>query len=136
MDVSAELKEWVQIYLKSRDVLQKSIAGFESLNGDFVVRKSSGDVLFLIRPELSDADEVVQKAGNIGLVVLNTKKNVDFVVANWEKFSKLPGLCIYFVNPKANDKWLLYPYTHNQVTEKASLKRGLESLFSMVLPYT
>ena len=56
MDVSAQLKEWTQIFLKSRDVLQKSITGFESLNGDFVVHKSSGDVIFLIRPEFSNAD--------------------------------------------------------------------------------
>ncbi|VVB80942.1 Uncharacterised protein [uncultured archaeon] len=137
MDVVSQLKEWVQIYLKSRDILQKSIAGFESRDDDFVVHKTTGDVPFFIRPEFADVDEIVQKvSGNAGLVVLNTKKNVDFVVSNWDRLSKLQGLCIYFVNPKSNDKWLLYPFTHNQVTEKASLKRGLESLFSMVAPYT
>jgi len=133
MDVVSSLKEWVQIYLKSRDVLQKSITGFEILNGDFVVHKSTGDVLFLIRPEFSDAGEIVEKAtGSAGLVVLNTKKNVDAVIANWSKLCKLKDLCIYFVNPSANEKWLLYPYTHDQITEKVALRRGLESLFSMV----
>ncbi len=133
MDVVAQLKEWTQIYLKSRDVIQKAIVGFEDLNSDFVVHKTAGDVLFLIRPELADAGEVVEKAtANAGLVVFNTKKNVDFVIANWDKLAKLKGLCIYFVNPKLNEKWLLYPYTHDQITEKAALRRGLESLFSMV----
>ncbi len=136
MDVSAQLKEWTQIFLKSRDVLQKSITGFESLNGDFVVRKSTGDVVFLIRPEFSNADEVVEKAqSNAGLVVLNTKKNVNSVIASWDKLAKLKGLCIYFVNPNLNEKWLLYPYTHDQITEKPALRRGLESLFSMVPAY-
>jgi hypothetical protein len=136
MDLVSQLKEWAQIYLKSRDVLQKSITGFESLNGDFVVHKTTGDVLVLIRPELSDAGEIVEKsAGSAGLVVLNTKKNVDFVVSNWDKLSKLKGLCIYFVNPAANEKWLLFPFTHDQITEKPVLRRGLESLFSMVPPY-
>lgn len=132
MDIVVQLKEWVQIYLKSRDILQKSITGFENLNGDFVVHKASGDVPFFIRPELKDDDFLQKITGSAGLVVLNTRKNVDFVVSNWDKFAKLQGLCIYFVNPKANDKWLLYPFTHNQITEKASLKRGLDSLFSMV----
>jgi len=132
MDIVVQLKEWVQIYLKSRDILQKSITGFENLNGDFVVHKTFGDVVFFIRPELKDVEVLQRIAGSAGLVVLNTRKNVDFVVSNWAEFSKLPGLCIYFVNPKADDKWLLYPFTHNQITEKASLKRGLESLFSMV----
>ncbi|MEM3154715.1 MAG: hypothetical protein QW165_04080 [Candidatus Woesearchaeota archaeon] len=136
MDVAAELKEWAQIFLKSRDVLQKSIIGFENLNGDFVVKKTTGDVLFLVRPELHDIGEIVSKVqGSAGLVVLNTKKNVDFVVSNWDKLAKLQKLCIYFVNPKTNDKWLLYPFTHNQITDSSALKRGLESLFSMVPAY-
>jgi hypothetical protein len=136
MDIASQLKEWAQIYLKSRDILQKSITGFENLNGDFVVHKTSGDVPFFIRPELKDSDVFERITGSAGLVVLNTRKNVDFVVSNWDKLSRLQGLCIYFVNPVVNDKWLLYPFTHNQITEKASLKRGLESLFSMVPAYT
>lgn len=133
MDVSAELKEWTQIFLKSRDVLQKSITGFENLNGDFIVHKTSGDILILIRPVLQNVDEVVVKSqGSSGLVVLNTKKNVDAVISNWDKLAKLKGLCIYFVNPKTNDKWLLYPFTHNQITERSALRRGLESLFAVV----
>jgi len=116
--------------------MQKTISGFENLNGDFVVHKTTGGVLFLVRPELLNVEEVLQKAaGSAGLVVLNTKKNVDAVLANWDKLAKLKGLCIYFVNPKANEKWLLYPYTHDQITEKPALRRGLESLFSMVPAY-
>ncbi|MBW2970191.1 hypothetical protein KY309_03130 [Candidatus Woesearchaeota archaeon] len=133
MDSTTELKEWVQIFLKSRDILEKSISGFEDLNGDFVVHKSSGDVFFFVRPELADVSGIVEKvSGSAGLVVLNTRKNVDFVVSNWGTLAKLPGLCIYFVNPAANEKWMLYPYTHNQITEKSALKRGLLSLFSTV----
>lgn len=136
MDIAAQLKEWAQIYLKSRDAMQKSITGIDNLNGDFVVHKLTGDVIFLIRPELSDVSEILAKSsGSSGLVVLNTKKNVDFVVSHWDKLSKLKGLCIYFVNPTVNDKWLLYPYTHEQITERPALKRGLESLFSMVPAY-
>ena len=137
MDIASQLKEWAQIFLKSRDVMQKSITAFENLNGDFIVHKASGDVFFLVRPELSDVGEIFEKASaNAGLVVLNVKRNVDFVISNWDKLSKLKGLCIYFVNPKADDKWLLYPYTHDQITERSALRRGLESLFSMVPAYT
>ena len=137
MDVSTELKEWAEIYLKNRDILQKTITGLEDTNGDFIMYKTSGDVVFLIRPELSDIEGVVEKApGNTGLVLLNTKKNVDTVISNWDKLSKLKGLCIYFVNPKVNEKWLLYPYTHDQITEKVALKQGLQTLFSTIPTYT
>ena len=96
---SLSWKEWMQIYLKSRDSIQKVITGFENLNGDFVVHKTSTDVLFLIRPEFTNVDEIADKA--VGLVVLNTQKNVKFVISNWDKLSKLKELCIYFVNPKS-----------------------------------
>ncbi len=136
MDLVVELKEWAQIFLKSRDAVQKSITGIENLNGDFIVHKAAGDILFLVRPEILNVDEIVQQAaGSSGLVVLNTKKNLDLVIANWDKLAKLKGLCIYFVNPKSNEKWLIYPFTHDQITEKPALRRGLESLFSMVPPY-
>ena len=136
MDDAAQLKEWAQMYLKSRDVMERRITKLEDLNGDFIVHQTSGDVLFLIRPELTDVDEVCEKAnGRVCVVVLNIKKNVDKVIKHWENLAPLKGLCIYFVNPALNEKWLLYPYTHNQITEKASLRRGLESLFSMVPIY-
>jgi len=124
------LKEWVQILLKNRDVMQQSITGFENVNGDFIVHRSTGDELFLIRPEANDVNEIVQKTtGKTGLVVLNTRKNLEFVIANWDKLAQLKGLCIYFANPAANEKWLLYPHTHNLITEKAALRRGLEAMF-------
>ena len=136
MDVVAELREWAKIYLSSRDALTKLILGFDDAGSDFVVHKSSGDVLFLIRPVLSDVSEVVDKCqGSLGLVVLNTKRNVDFVLSNWQKFAQFKGLCIYFVNLVSNEKWLLYPFTHDQITDKSALRRGLESLFLSVPEY-
>jgi len=109
--MAEELKEWIQLYLKNRDVLQRSITGFESLNGDLIVHKDSGDVIFFIRPELDEIESLVDKArGKSGLVVLNTQKNLNAVLKNWDALSTLKELCIYFVNPIVNEKWLLYPY--------------------------
>ncbi len=76
-------------------------------------------------------NQAVLSCGN-DLLLETRHANTTFVVANWDKLSNLKGLCIYFVNPKLNEKWLLYPFTHNQITERSALKRGLESLFSMV----
>ena len=129
-----ELKEWIQSYLKNRDAVEGDILSFEDKGSDFIVHKKSGPVLFLIRPDISDTAEL-NISGKFSLVVKNNRKNLDFVINRWDVFSKLQGLCIYFVNPRTNDKWLLNPYVHNQVTEKSALKRGLQSLFSMVSSY-
>lgn len=124
------------IYLKSRDAVSQSIVNIDDLGNEFVIHRASGDTLFLMRSELSDIGEILEKVkGQTGLVVLNTKRNVDFVIANWVEFAKCEKLCIYFVNPVSNEKWLLYPHTHDQITEKVALRRGLEALFAEVAPY-
>ena len=87
-------------------------------------------------PEIKNADEIKDNKEQIGLVVLNTKKNVESMIANWVELSKNQKLCIYFVNPKTNEKWLIYPHTHNQITEKAALRRGIETMFSEITPYS
>ncbi len=127
-----ELKEWIKNYLNSRDLMEQMIVSIEDKNEDFVVHKKNGDVNFLIRHELLDANEIKQINRKTGLVVLNSRKNLDFVINNWQIFSAVKELCIYFVNPTLNEKWLLYPYTHNAITEKSALKRGLLTLFSSV----
>ncbi len=139
MDARKVLQDWAVIYIKNKDVVQKSITSIdENVDGfDFIVRKTSGDQFFLVRPEFSDVDEVVVKGADkqLGLVILNIRENLNKVIASWDKLCRLKGLCIYFVNPKSSNKWLLFPYTHEQITERAALKRGLESLFSMVEAY-
>jgi len=127
-----DLKEWIKNYLTSRDVIEAQIVSIEDNEKGFIVHKKNGDVSFLIKPELVDMAELKQISGKTGLVVLNSRKNLDFVINNWQMLSTIKELCIYFVNPTVNDKWLLYPHTHNAITEKVALKRGLLTLFSMV----
>ena len=126
-----DLRDWMKTFFKNRDLFESRIVNFEDVGSDFVVHRSDGDVFVFVRPELSDVSDVVQKdAAKAGLALLNTKKNVAAVISNWDLLSSKKGLCLFFVNPKTNDKWLLYPYTHNQITDRSALKLGLESLFS------
>lgn len=127
-----ELIEWILVFLQNRDIFNRVIAGFERINGDLLVKRSIGDLLVLVRPVLKDVSDAVSSSGPCSLVVLNVKGNLDVVLKNWDSLAKKKDLCIYFVNPASNDKWILYPFTHNQITEKASLRKGLETLFSMV----
>lgn len=132
MNVHAQLKEWALAYVKSRDAFDKAIIKLESLDGDFVAHKHSGEVVrFLVRPEV-DVGELAAAEGRVSAVVLNTRGNVDRVVGAWERLAKKKGLRLFFVNPVANEKWLLYPSTHDRVIERKALKRGLYGLFAAV----
>lgn len=130
-----DLKEWTKTLLRARDAMKQEIQSIEDKGQDFVVHKTAGDHHFLIRPQLTAVDDVAKSAtGPLGLVILNTKKNLNFVLDNWQALAAHKQLCIYFVNPSTNDKWLLYPYTHNQITEKTALRRGLEAMYAEVPP--
>jgi len=138
MDIKKELKEWAIDYVKSRDAMQKTILSIDEQGDDFVVKRSGAEDFFLIRPVFADVEGVVSKGdASVGLVVLNTRENLSSVISGWDKLCRMKGLKIYFVNPKASGdkKWLLAPYTHERISDRSALKKGLESLFSMVEPY-
>ena len=47
---------------------------------------------------------------------------------------KIKYLVVYFVNPfsKIEKKWIIYPSTHNRISDEASLKPGLRAMFDTV----
>lgn len=133
MTVALQLKTWIQTLLKSRDAMHQAITSFEDTPSGFIVHKKIGDHLFFIRADIVNVSELTQKTTTpITIIALNTRKNVNFVISHWELLSKIKQLTIYFVHPTKNEKWILAPYTHNQITEKIALRKGLEALFSEV----
>jgi len=136
-----ELKEWLVHYIKNRDILLKQIDSVNEKDKewDVVVKtKAGGERYYLIIPELENLDEIAKKLDDktITLIVLNKKKNLDILIENWSKITHHPKFCIVFANPKSEleKKWLVFPHTHEKVTEKASLTRGLKTLFQTVDP--
>ena len=61
------------------------------------------------------------------VICLNKKENLKFIIENWVKFIIFKKLCLIFVNPKKNTKWLIIPYNHNKISE--DIKPGLKTLF-------
>jgi len=132
MTLKEELREWTLVFLKNRDLYKQEIERIEKLDGDFVVHKKNTRTRFMIRPELDDVGEVAREDGALSVVLLNRQKNVDAVAKGWDKIKDKPNLCIFFVNPLANEKWMIFPKTHDLITEREALKKGLESLASAV----
>jgi len=130
----AKLKEWMLTYLKNRDIYEGRIKSIEECGDDFVIHRDDGDVLVLVSGHLSDSQSMVASAkkGRVIVAALNIKSNVEFLVKNWDSLKPFKGLSFYFVNPDTNDKWVIYPYTHDLITERAALKKGLLSLFGSI----
>ena len=135
------LKEWALNYVKNKDLLVRQIEKIEENKEgwDIVVTTKSGEKFYLVIPKIDDFKKIMEKVKghHLTIVVFNTKENLDAVMENWGKVKDHEHLAIMFVNPDSqlDKKWVVFPYTHHKVTEKASLKRGLKTLFQTVEPW-
>lgn len=135
------LKEWVIGYLKNKDILEKRIEDIKPDEDGFdvVVKFNDKTQFFLIKPTIGNFDEIIEKIknkGNVSLVVLNNRGNLDGVITNWDKLTEYKSFNVFFINPfsKMDKKWIISPYTHSKICDKGSLKSGLKSMFEMVEP--
>jgi len=134
------LTDWIINYLKNRDIMfrkieevKKNKAGF-----DAYVKFKDREQFILVRPVI-DVDELfngVDEGKHLLIVVLNTISNFQMLLKNWDKFTRFKHLSVYFVNPfsKLDKKWVIHPYTHNNICEQNALEKGLKAMFEMVEP--
>jgi len=143
-DVSSFLAEWTVSYLKNKDILAKRIESIEKDKNGFniIVNYSDRINFFVIMPIINDITGLIKKMNDkeahYGLVTLNNRLNLDFLVKNWNALSEFRNLCIYFVNPfsQLDKKWLVFPYTHSRVCDESLLASGLKAIFDTVEPIT
>jgi len=139
----SDLVEWTINYLKNKDLYLKEIELIEENKKgfDIYIKFKGKEQFFIVKPVIKDVDNVLSKFDSeryFGLVVLNTIENFEVLVKEWDKFVEFKHLCIYFVNPfsKLDRKWIIYPYTYNNICEKDALEKGLRAMFEMVEPLT
>ncbi|MBW2989002.1 hypothetical protein KY358_01655 [Candidatus Woesearchaeota archaeon] len=133
------LTEWIINFLKNRDSFTGKIELIEKGKGGFDVHVKYKDKeqFFIVKPIIKDIDEMITKFdedGYFGLAVFNTRANLDALLKNWDKLARFKRLGVYFVNPfsKTDKRWIVYPYTHNNICERGALEKGLNSMFEMV----
>lgn len=137
------LVDWIVDYLKNRDLLFRNIESVERNKEGFEVyiKFKEKEQFFIVKPVIENIDEILSKFDenrHFGLVLFNTMGNFDILLKNWKKFIRFKNLSIYFVNPFSNldKKWIIHPYTHENICEKSALEKGLRAMFEMVEPLT
>ena len=131
--VAAYLKDWLITYLKNRNIEK-----IEEKGETVLVQYKDRDVTFYVRPFIKDFAEFAHQKKGTAIVVFNAKENLDAVFSSWKGIKENKLITIYFVNPLSTleTKWILAPYTHDRVSDVATLKQGLKSMFEMVEPLT
>ena len=135
------LVDWTVSFFKNKDLLAKKIASIEKNKDGFDISIKFKDKwqYVVVEPQLNDIDTILRKFNGkdyFTIVTLNSSKNLDIVVKNWQKLASFKLLSIMFVNPvsETDKKWVIFPHTHSMVADGASLELGLKSMFGMVEP--
>jgi hypothetical protein len=139
-DTRVVLKEWIIEYLKSKDLMTRHITAIKQneQDADVVIESALKNQLIIVQPQLGDLGRLqALKDKHIVLVTTNTKENMEFLLSNWAEIVQCQHLSVYFVNPNSSldKRWVIFPATHDRITERNALRKGIESLFATVEPW-
>ena len=129
------LMDWFEVYLRHKDVFLKKIQGVEKKDNIMNVAFKDAPKSYFFYLNLKDVQmDKVKAAQNPSIVFLNNPENLKEVLRIWPKMIEIRMLSIYSVNPfsEIDNKWILFPYTHHQVSDPESLELGLKAMAEMV----
>ncbi|MBT3405664.1 hypothetical protein HN419_00695 [Candidatus Woesearchaeota archaeon] len=100
------------------------------------------DHKYHIEPFLDDVSlikDLKKITDHSSLVVYNTEENFKYALTHWKEIVGIGRhFSLYFVNPfsKTEKKWIVFPQTHDQISEGQKIKDGLKSLSESVCQTT
>ena len=98
MEDKLSLKDWTIHFLKQRDIYENKIVSINDKDDNIIVKYEDKELIVFIVSEFQDLSflEGLEKDKPIGIVVLNKKNNLDFLINNWDFF-------IQFKSPPAQN---------------------------------
>ncbi len=131
-------------YLVNKDIIQRKIEAIDDSAEDalLVSLRDGKKHKYLIVPFLENLEAALAQLKEYelcSLVVYNARQNLDSVIRHWETLVTFKRhFSIYFVNQfsQLEKRWVIFPTTHQLITDKTGLKPGLEALFVTVEPIT
>ncbi|MBW2964558.1 hypothetical protein KY363_03790 [Candidatus Woesearchaeota archaeon] len=131
------LMDWFVRYMKNRDLVFRKISEITEEENKVIVHQKDGKQIHnYVEPFPEDVLATVKAIPEQekGLVMFNSAENFSSMMKSWKELAEINNLSIYFVNPfsKLDKRWIVKPYIHGRVSDAASLKEGLNSMYLMV----
>jgi hypothetical protein len=128
--MSLNIMEWTEAYLKYKDSIQRKIIKLEKSGNNLVCELKDGSThKYLCIDDLSSLS--LGDLDGFRVSCLNTKKNLDWVVKNWQEIKESDTVFL-FANPKKAVHWSVNPKLHDSISDKSAIKQGLKSLFESI----
>ncbi len=125
------LQEWFMTWAKNRCAVRGETLENGTNEYNNLIRNGETTTGVIIQNQLTK-ETLPFLQQHVYLVIGNNYENLKTVLIFWNELAKNQNLCILFVNPISSEKWIVYPYTHNRISEKATLEKGLRSLMDAV----
>lgn len=119
---------WTEEYLKYKDTVQRRIQNIKRINEQEILceLKNGEQKIYLCLDSLENTK--IEDIKNKNVSCLNTKKNLDWLINNWNELKK-ENTTFFFANPKKAMHWSINPKIHDGVADKTATKTGLKALF-------
>ena len=126
--MNQRLRDWAENFLRHRDLFKKNLKDIKETNDGFIAHFKTKDEKYIIQENLELDD--IPKDENICYVTMNNQKNFTKLLTDWKILVSFKNLRIIFVEKISTGKhWVVNPHIHDKISEKASLKSGLKSLY-------
>ena len=123
------LKDWALHFVKHRDLFLKNLTDIEEYDDSFIANFKTKAERYIVRENLKIEDNL-SKDESIVIVTLNNARNFQVLISEWKVLISFPKLKVIFVEKISNGKhWIIHPYMHDKISDKASLKQGLKALY-------
>ena len=122
----SSLREWVQQFIKHKDVFDRKITAIDDSKDVIVVkRKDNTAQRWVVSDQFSYSGASKEQTA---IACLSSRENIKAVVKVWPQLVKDAMLSIYFVNLKNGNKWNISPRVHDLIADTSTLESGLVSL--------
>lgn len=140
-----ELKEWIIEFMKNKDLLQKKIVEIKNLDKSVEIQYKDKRHIFFIQKEVNFTEiaDVLEQSNkdntlHVSIVCPNKRSNLNTLLEHWNRIKDFVRFSMYFVNvsSQTEKKWVIHPRVHHKISDPASLKLGLETMFTTVQEMT
>ncbi len=125
-----DLKQWTIFFVRNKDIFEKKLERFEDEDTFITFYFKDRIVTYLVLEYLDDSSlKFCHKDGYKSIVCQASKKNLKFIVDNWNDFKKVKDLIIILADVEGNRRMMLKPHIHDLISDSSNLKAGLESVY-------
>ncbi|MBU1202131.1 MAG: hypothetical protein KJ583_05795 [Nanoarchaeota archaeon] len=125
-----KLEDWTIHFVKNKDLIARKLINYEEKEGFILFHFKDKDVKYYVKEHL-DATilSLIKEDCFKTIVCLADKKNLDFLIDNWDLFKGIETLSLLFVRMSDNAKWIINPFVHSKICDDSALKLGLTSMY-------